>query len=183
MSSDKKTYEAMFLLEAGNPDFQAACEPIRTVLDRNEAEVLAMKPWDDRRLAYEIGGRRRGLYVLTYFSVNPQRVVEIEHDCRLDERVLRVLILHREHLSDEELGAQTPASSMAARREAESEAAGGVKEAPAATPVEPDEKTPDSAPEAQGEPDQVGVPANAESVEPDESPEKDSNVGDEKKTE
>ena len=121
MTNLKKTYEAMFLVDASNPDFEAASEPIRTVLDRSKAEMLSIKPWDERRLAYEIRGRRRGLYVLTYFNADPSRVVEIEHDCQLDEKILRVLILTKDHLSEDELNAETPAT-LAARRAAASAA-------------------------------------------------------------
>ena len=108
MESKTKLYEGMFLLDAGNPDFQAASAPVQTILTRNGAEVLAMKPWDERRLMYEISGRKRGLYALTYFRVDPLKVTEIEHDCQLDERVLRALILRRETVSQEEIDAPTP---------------------------------------------------------------------------
>ena len=118
MSQDKATYEGMFLLDAGNPDFQAASEPVRTILDRNEVTTLAIKLWDERRLAYEIQGRRRGLYVLSYFESDPLRIAEIERDCRLDERVLRVLLLRREGLTQEQIQAETPAS-LGTRRPAE----------------------------------------------------------------
>lgn len=127
MSSQKNTYEAMFLLDAGGTDFQVVSEPIRAILSRNQAEVLSMKPWEDRRLAYEIQGRRRGLYVLAYLNVEPTSVKEIEHDCQLDERILRVLILRRDKFSETELAAETPADMMA-RRAAEGPAEG---EAPA----------------------------------------------------
>jgi len=112
MSNEKKTYEAMFLVDGTGADFQAASQPIRKVLDRNEAEVLALKPWDDRRLAYEIKGRRRGLYALAYFKADPARIVEIERDCNLSEEIFRALVLHREHLSEEELKADTPISGV-----------------------------------------------------------------------
>jgi len=115
-----KTYEGMFLLDAGNPDFQATCEPVRTILARYQAQVLSMKPWEERRLAYEIAGRKRGLYVLTYFQAPPASLVEIEHDCRLEERILRSLILRKEKISDEVIHAETPAT--APRREPEVEA-------------------------------------------------------------
>jgi len=118
MSQDKASYEGMFLLDAGNPDFQAASEPVRTILDRNGATTLAIKPWDERRLAYEIKGRRRGLYVLSFFEADPLRIAEIENDCRLDERVLRMLLLRREGLTQEQIQAETPAS-LGTRRPAE----------------------------------------------------------------
>ncbi|MCL2700750.1 MAG: 30S ribosomal protein S6 [Phycisphaerae bacterium] len=115
-----KTYEGMFLLDAGNPDFQAACEPVRTILGRYQAQVLSMKPWEERRLAFEISGRKRGLYVLTYFQAEPGVLTEIEHDCRLEERILRALILRKDKVSEDVINADTPAT--APRREPEPEA-------------------------------------------------------------
>jgi len=115
MTAKTKTYEAMFLLDSGVGDFETAAEPIRKVLDRNQAEVLAMKPWDERRLAYEIRGRKRGLYVLTYFRADPARIAEIEHDCHLSEAILRALILRRDRLTDEQVQAETPITSGSRR--------------------------------------------------------------------
>ena len=115
MNNEKHTYEGMFLLDAGNPDFQAASEPVRAILERREAQVLALNPWEERRLAYIIQGRKRGLYALAYFKVDPQLITEIEHDCRLDERVLRVLILRRDKLTDEEINSETPAVASTRR--------------------------------------------------------------------
>jgi small subunit ribosomal protein S6 len=123
----KKTYEAMFLLDAGTPDFEAAAEPVRKVLARSEAEILAFKPWDERRLAYTITGRKRGLYALTYFKVDPLRIVEIEHDCRLDERILRMLILRRDAITEDEINAETPAT-ISERRAAERKVAKAAEE-------------------------------------------------------
>ena len=113
-----KTYEAMFLLEAGQGNFETACEPIRTVLDRAGAEVLRLDLWDERRLAYEIKGHKRGMYVLTYFRLDPAKVAELEHDCQLNEGILRVLIIRKDNLRDEELRAPTPAMTAVAEREA-----------------------------------------------------------------
>ena len=67
------TYEGMFLLDVGQPNFELACEPIRNVLQRSNAEVLSMRLWDERKLAYEIKGRKRGVYVLVYFKLDPEK--------------------------------------------------------------------------------------------------------------
>ncbi len=123
----KQTYEGMFLLDAGNPDFEAAGEPIRNVLARSEAEILTLNPWDERRLAYGIEGRKRGLYALAYFKADPSRIVEIEHDCRLNEHILRVLFLRKDGLTVEEINADTPATANA-RKAAEREAAKAAEE-------------------------------------------------------
>jgi small subunit ribosomal protein S6 len=132
----KRTYESMFLLEAGNPDFEAASQPIRTVLSRYEGEVLALKPWDERKLAYDVGGRKRGLYVLAYFNLDTAKVREVEHDCQLDERILRVLILRKERLTDKELQAPTPATAGPQRAIGEVPPSYGRRPAGPAAPAE-----------------------------------------------
>ena len=45
MMEKKHTYEAMFLLDAGKADFETVSELVRGILDRQEAEVLSIKPW------------------------------------------------------------------------------------------------------------------------------------------
>jgi small subunit ribosomal protein S6 len=103
MNDKTHTYEAMFVLSTAGGDFEAASEPIRAILTRYEGEVLMLKCWDERKLAYDIHGHKRGLYALSFFKAPPARVAEIEHDCQLDERFLRVLILRRDRLTAEEI--------------------------------------------------------------------------------
>jgi small subunit ribosomal protein S6 len=114
----------MFLLDAGQPSADAAMEPVQKILQRYGAEVLSIKPWDERRLAYEIEGRHRGLYILAYFRMDPQNVTEFEHDCKLSEDILRVLIIRKDHLTEEEINAETPASSGKPEGESRDESRG-----------------------------------------------------------
>lgn len=111
MSNKMNTYEGMFLMPPGVANFELACEPIQNVLGRSEAEILSMKAWDERKLAYEIGGHTRGMYILTYFKADPLRIAEIEHDCQLNEDILRVIIIRQDKLTDEQINADTPATS------------------------------------------------------------------------
>jgi small subunit ribosomal protein S6 len=126
-SEKTKTYEGMFLLSTVGEDFEAASEPVRNVLGRYQAEVLMLKPWDERKLVYPVHGHKRGLYALSFFRVDPARVAEIEHDCQLDERLLRVLILRRDRLTQEEVErekastAKPPAAPESEARAAEGE--------------------------------------------------------------
>ncbi len=55
--------------------------------------MLASRPWDERRLAYPINGHKKGLYYLTYFRSEGKNIASIEHDCSLNETILRSLIL------------------------------------------------------------------------------------------
>jgi small subunit ribosomal protein S6 len=87
----------MFLLDSNKVagDVPAAAKQLQAILERNQAEVLASRPWDDgRKLAYPVKGHRKGLYYLTYFRTEGKNVASIERDCALNEMILRTLILH-----------------------------------------------------------------------------------------
>src|SRR5262245_29819164 len=80
-------YECMFLLDTNKVagDVPAAAAQIKQVLERNHAEVLASRPWDERRLSYPIKGHKKGLYYLTYFKAEGKELKNIEHDFSLVE--------------------------------------------------------------------------------------------------
>jgi small subunit ribosomal protein S6 len=91
----QSTYECMFLLDANkvSGDIQAAAQQLHAVFERNHAEVLASRPWDERRLSYPIKGQKKGLYYLTYFKTEGKNLVAIEGDFALNEMVLRSLVI------------------------------------------------------------------------------------------
>jgi small subunit ribosomal protein S6 len=88
-------YECMLLLDTNkvSGDVSAAANQLHTILERNHAEVLASRQWDERRLAYPIKGHKKGLYYLAYFRTEGKNLVNIEHDFGLSEVVLRALTL------------------------------------------------------------------------------------------
>jgi small subunit ribosomal protein S6 len=86
----------MFLLDTNKVagDVAGAQKQIHAILERNHAEVLASRPWDERRLAYPVKGHKKGLYYLTYFRAEGPAVAGIERDAALNETILRTLVLH-----------------------------------------------------------------------------------------
>ena len=97
-------YEAMFLIGQNvAADLTGVIQHINEVLARGNAEVIAMRKWDERRLAYEIRGQKRGLYILVYFRAPGPDVAHIERDCNLSEQILRSLILRADHFGDVEM--------------------------------------------------------------------------------
>jgi len=110
-------YEAMFLLsQATAAAFSEAIAHINEVLARGHAELIAMKKWDERRLAYEVDGQKRGVYILAYFKAPGPDIAHIERDCNLSEKIMRVLILRADHLTLEEM------TSLDGRKQLEIEA-------------------------------------------------------------
>jgi len=112
MGKQMRTYEGMFLVDPTD-DFEQACQPVREVLERAEAEIITIKPWDERRLAYKIKGRKRGLYILTYFRAKPEKIAPLQYEIQINERLLRALILLAEHVTEEQMHADTPATLAA----------------------------------------------------------------------
>ena len=92
-------YECMFLLDTNKVagDVPGAAKQLHAILEKNAAEVLASRPWDERRLAYPIRRNnvvhKKGLYYLTYFRADGPALAKIEADVGLNEMVLRSLVL------------------------------------------------------------------------------------------
>jgi len=85
----------MFLLDPNKVagDVPAAAKQLHGLLERHQAEVLASRQWDERRLSYPVGSHKKGLYYLTYFRTEGKNVSPLEGDFRLNEMILRHLII------------------------------------------------------------------------------------------
>lgn len=112
-----QTYEAMFLMNpAVVPEWTDAEAEIRRVLDRAEAKILGLKRWDDRKLAYEIGGHKRATYGLVFFEASGDKIGPMERDAQISEGILRVLVLRTEGMDQEKID-QVLASAAPPRQE------------------------------------------------------------------
>lgn len=97
-------YEAMFLFpQASLADMKSAVEHIREPLAKAGAEIVALKKWGDRQLAYPINKQKRGVYILTYFKVTTDKLAAIERTYTLSEQLIRYMIVRCDHLSHEEM--------------------------------------------------------------------------------
>jgi len=92
---EPKLYEAMFLVDSAEAttDWDGVTTAIKSILEKAEAEIVSIRKWDDRKLAYEINGKGKGVYILCYFRAGGSRLRDIERDVQLSERIMRVLIL------------------------------------------------------------------------------------------
>ncbi len=98
------TYEAMFLMGPGAAtDADGAIATCRGIIERHEGQILVIKRWDERKLAYEMRGNKRGTYIIAYFTAPGTAVSAIERDVNLSEDVLRVIVLKADHLNKEEM--------------------------------------------------------------------------------
>src|SRR5688572_27489180 len=104
MQQRSRQYEVMFLIsQSAAADFNGLIEHINEIFARAHAEIIAMKKWDERRLAYEVAKQKRGVYILCYIRCDTRSVAHIERDCNLSERIMRTMIIEAEHLTVEEM--------------------------------------------------------------------------------
>ena len=107
MSDSMRLYEGLFLFEQGaaSSDFGGCISHLKDLFDRAEAEVVQVIRWDERRLAYEVQGQKRGLFMLAYFKARPAQIANIDRDCNLSERILRAMMVRADHIGDVEMEA------------------------------------------------------------------------------
>jgi small subunit ribosomal protein S6 len=108
------TYEGMFLFpQTVAADLQSAVDHITEILSKGEAELISLCKWDERRLAYDIKGNKRGVYFLTYFRCDAHKLAQIERDARLSEKLLRSMLVRADHLAPEQMAAMEGRQQLA----------------------------------------------------------------------
>ena len=93
-----RAYETMFLL-VPSLDTEGAKREIDAIKDVIRAlggEVTAEKEWGRRRLAYPIRDHSEGIYQILRFSAEPSELGELYRHFKLDENVLRALVVRDE---------------------------------------------------------------------------------------
>ena len=116
-------YEGMFLVDSNAyaNDSEAVITALMKVLDKAGANVVAHRPWQDGKLAYEIEGRRKGLHYIVCFKMDPAGMDILTRQCHLSDTVLRqMVIVHPEELFNAVVDAITgnPSEETAAEESA-----------------------------------------------------------------
>ncbi len=98
-------YEGLFLVSQSSAagDYAGVVNHLKEIFTRAEADVETLSKWDERRLAYDINGTRRGVYFLAVFNARGSQIANIERDCNLSETIMRQFILRADHMGDVEL--------------------------------------------------------------------------------
>jgi len=91
----------MFLVDSAlaTADWEGTLAFVENILKRADAEVVAIRKWGERKLAYDIQHKSRGTYILAYFKAEGGRIAGIEKDVQLSEKIMRVLVLGTEKRS------------------------------------------------------------------------------------
>ena len=93
-----RKYETMFIV---NPDLDSETteelvEHITTVIEDNNGEVVNTDKWGTKELAYEINDHSAGYYTVINFKANNETLDELERNYKINDNVIRYLILKDE---------------------------------------------------------------------------------------
>jgi small subunit ribosomal protein S6 len=106
-----RKYEAVYIFDSTLEDaaIQDKIARYHGMLQANGE--IAVDHWGRRQLAYAIGPRENGYYVVARFEAEPAVLPEFERALKLDEGVVRYLVTLHEHevgappMTEEELAA------------------------------------------------------------------------------
>jgi small subunit ribosomal protein S6 len=90
-----RKYECTYILDPGIADEEQ--EPIidrfKNLVGDNGGSVDAVDKWERRRLAYEVKGKREGVYVVMNFNGEPRTETELGRVLRITDGVLRHIVV------------------------------------------------------------------------------------------
>ena len=90
-------YEVMYIISPTVEEEQvkALVEKFNDLISEH-GEIEKVEEWGRKKLAYEVQDQKEGYYVLVYFSANPEFPLELERNFKINENILKYLILNRE---------------------------------------------------------------------------------------
>jgi small subunit ribosomal protein S6 len=85
----------MFIVPASLDEETATAtqERVRTYVSSRGGEIHSLEPWGRRRLAFPIQRHHDGVYHIARISLSPEQTIDLERALRLNEQVLRHLIV------------------------------------------------------------------------------------------
>ena len=201
MNATNRIYECLYIIDSTLTDEQveSIVSKYSQVVADQGGELQAAGKWDKRRLAYEISGRREGIYILMYFNGEPAVAAELDRLFRITDEVFRHIIVRvePEHIDTSRIDhpqpsaaavAEVPAEKVAEETTEAAEPAEELTEEPSVEPAEeaveePAEETVAEEAEAPAEPEPVEeavseepaveeAPEETEAEEPNIEPEK-----------
>ena len=93
-----RLYEVVFIFDAvmDEESINTKLERFHALLTGDDGEVTAVDHWGNRQLAYPIDKKKTGYYVVSQVSGSPEALPEFERILKLDEMLLRYLVVLNE---------------------------------------------------------------------------------------
>ena len=101
-----REYETVFIIDPSCDDSQVEQEVnnVKEIITAGDGKVVEAQSWGKRRLAYDIKKKKEGTYAFVRFGGEPSVLQELNRRLKLNELILRHLIVVSEPAEGEELG-------------------------------------------------------------------------------
>lgn len=88
-----RPYETVLILDSilDESQVEEKVARLKRAIEDGEAGAVRVIHWGKRKLAYPIGKKEQGIYVILRYETEPDRLAELERLARIDEQVLRHL--------------------------------------------------------------------------------------------
>ena len=92
-----KKYEAMYIITptVDEEQMKAIVEKFNELISEH-GEIEKVEEWGRKKLAYEVQDQKEGYYVLVYFTANSEFPLELERNFKINENILKYLIINRD---------------------------------------------------------------------------------------
>lgn len=107
-----REYEAVYIFDSSLEDTAIAEKIAKHHALLGATDPITLDHWGRRQLAYKIGSKEAGYYVIARFRAEGKVLPEYERSLKLDDSVIRYLISVHEHelgappMTDEQLAAR-----------------------------------------------------------------------------
>ncbi|QJA06951.1 30S ribosomal protein S6 [Thermosulfurimonas marina] len=92
-----RKYETLFIVHPDRvEERQEVLDKLTRLIEENDGGVLKVDEWGMRKLAYPIEKKRQGYYILMEFYGNAELPPKLEYLFRVDERVIRFIVVKLE---------------------------------------------------------------------------------------
>lgn len=93
-----RNYEVAYIAdpELDEEQLGALEQRVQSLIETAEGKLLNVDRWGKKKLAYKIGKRSEGYYIIMDVELPPQAGSSVERDLKLSEQVLRYLITLKE---------------------------------------------------------------------------------------
>jgi small subunit ribosomal protein S6 len=93
-----RLYEAVYIFDAALDEvaINQKLERYHELVTGSDGEVVAVDHWGNRQLAYPIDKKKSGYYVVAQFNADPTALPEFERNLKLEDTLLRYLVVLNE---------------------------------------------------------------------------------------
>lgn len=98
-----KHYETMFIVKPTlvEEEIKAKIDFYKEAITKNGGSIETCLDMGMRNLAYEIKKNKRGYYFVIYFKAQPSMVLELERLYRINEDILRFIVIKYENKKEQ----------------------------------------------------------------------------------